>query len=106
VDDFCYWLTGNRMALVVGQLEVFDHRIFAIVLGTVFLDVLFEVIVAVLQGQTCPTALDHFKKPDGNNILCPGIFRLILFGRVIKYIGTTKDIPACFGVDKIIRSDK
>jgi hypothetical protein len=26
VDDFCCRFAGNRVALVVGRLEVFDHR--------------------------------------------------------------------------------
>ena len=60
-------------------------------------------IEPVAEWQTGPASLDDFKQPHGDDILRPGVFGLILFGGMVKDVGTAEDLLTRFGVDIVIQ---
>ena len=76
----------------------------AFVCRRIFLDVLFKKIVTSTQWQTGPAALDHLEQADGNDVLCPRVAGLILFGGMVEDLGTPEDLLSCLGIDITIKN--
>lgn len=51
-----------------------EFNLLAVVLGTICLDILFEMIITMAQWQARPATFDYLEESNGNNILCPRIF--------------------------------
>ncbi len=92
---------GGNIAEHVDSLGMFALKddlpavVFRLVLG----DLLFEKVVTMREGQAGPAPFDHLEQTDNDNILRPGISRVILFGRMVEHLGASKDLLPRLGVD-------
>ena len=58
------------------------------------------------QRQARPTALDDLEQTDGDNVLCPRVLGLILFGGMIEELVASVNFPARLGSEKYFMWEK
>jgi hypothetical protein len=67
---------------------------------------LFQKVKSKRQRQTTPASTNGFQQPHGDDVLRPGIGRLIVFGGVVEETLAGEDIFPGFRIDRVIQGEK